>query len=265
MTINEIEKIRDFLDRSQSCNNFEEMHQFYSEVRGYFTDICDLGLRIRVRNTQQSYSYDFLLLDKKTFKGYFERKLDGCGSIINLLDFIKEGTLARSNQKKMEAFLVKAYYSYGDSIKFDSVIKAIATQNSVPEMQLYKVNETMLDGILMRLRQYGETLCSANDKRVGGSNGQTITINNVANANSNISIDIAFAIEEAKQCASDEGLPDKLLEEVIKKLDELAETVKQTNSKGKRWQKAKEIMKWLLEQGIQVASIVVPVLATSIK
>ena len=265
MTINEIENIRDFLDRSQNCSNFIEMYQFYSEVRGYFADIHDLGLRIRIHNTQQSYSNDYLILDRKTFKGYFERKLDGCGSIISLLDFIKEGTLARADQKKMEAFLVKAYYSYSDSVKFDSVIKAIATQNSLSEMQVYNVNEIMLDGILMKLRQYGEKLCSANGKEGSGSNGQTITINNVANANSSISVDIAFSIEEAKQRASDEGLPDKLLEEVIKKLDELEETVRQTNSKGKRWQKAKEIMKWLVEQGIQVASIVVPVLAACIK
>lgn len=52
---------------------------------------------------------------------------------------------------------------------------------------------------------------------------------------------------------------------LIKKLNELEEIGKSKESKGRRWQKAKEVMKWLVEQGIQVAAIVVPVLATCIK
>ena len=36
-------------------------------------------------------------------------------------------------------------------------------------------------------------------------------------------------------------------------------------SKGKRWAKIKDFFKWVAEQGIQVASIIVPLLTTTIK
>ncbi|MCM1009168.1 MAG: hypothetical protein NC485_14865, partial [Ruminococcus flavefaciens] len=71
-------------------------------------------------------------------------------------------------------------------------------------------------------------------------------------------------IELAQRQAEDAGLPDEQYAQVLKKLEELENIAKSKESKGKRWQKAKEIMKWLVEQGIQVASIVVPVLASSI-
>lgn len=36
-------------------------------------------------------------------------------------------------------------------------------------------------------------------------------------------------------------------------------------SKGTRWAKIKDVFKWVAEQGIQVASIIVPLLANMIK
>lgn len=52
---------------------------------------------------------------------------------------------------------------------------------------------------------------------------------------------------------------------MLEKLNELELIAKSNESKGKRWNKAKEILKWLIEQGIAAAGIIVPVLASSIK
>ena len=49
------------------------------------------------------------------------------------------------------------------------------------------------------------------------------------------------------------------------KISELEELSKSKESKGKRWQKVKEFMKWLVEQGIQVAGVLLPVLAHTIQ
>ena len=54
-------------------------------------------------------------------------------------------------------------------------------------------------------------------------------------------------------------------QELFDKLSELEEIAKSKESKGKRWAKAKEVMKWLVEQGIAAASILLPVLSESIK
>ena len=36
-------------------------------------------------------------------------------------------------------------------------------------------------------------------------------------------------------------------------------------SKGKRWAKIRDVFKWVAEQGIQVAGIIVPLLSSTIK
>ena len=49
------------------------------------------------------------------------------------------------------------------------------------------------------------------------------------------------------------------------KITELEEIVKSKISKKSKWQKLCEIMKWVVEQGVQVASIIVPLIGNAIK
>lgn len=90
-------------------------------------------------------------------------------------------------------------------------------------------------------------------------------ISNNASSESNVSLDISFSFQVARKKAEDEGLADEQYKAVMEKLTELENIAKSKESKGKRWAKAKEIMKWLVEQGIQVAGILLPVLAQTIK
>ena len=57
----------------------------------------------------------------------------------------------------------------------------------------------------------------------------------------------------------------KKQKEVLAKIQELKDIMESKESKGKRWAKIKDFFKWVAEQGIQVASIIVPLLATTIK
>ena len=89
-------------------------------------------------------------------------------------------------------------------------------------------------------------------------------ISSSASSTSNVTVDISVSFQNARQQAEDEGLPDEQYKAVMDKLAELEHIAKSKESKGKRWVKAKEIMKWLVEQGIQVAGILLPVLAQTI-
>ena len=79
------------------------------------------------------------------------------------------------------------------------------------------------------------------------------------------SVDISAIFENARQKVEDEGVSDVQAREVLEKLAELEEISKSKESKGKRWSRAKEIMKWLAEQGIAVAGIIIPVLSEVLK
>ena len=78
-------------------------------------------------------------------------------------------------------------------------------------------------------------------------------------------ITIEAVFDNARQQIEDAGLTDVQTQELFDKLSELEGIAKSKESKGKRWSKAKEVMKWLVEQGIAAASILIPVLSESIK
>ena len=78
------------------------------------------------------------------------------------------------------------------------------------------------------------------------------------------SILISISIDEARRQVDAAGLADDQYQAVMDKLNEIEEIAKSKENKGKRWTKAKEILKWVAEQGITVAGIILPLLAPMI-
>lgn len=73
-----------------------------------------------------------------------------------------------------------------------------------------------------------------------------------------ISINFSASIELAKTQAQNSNLDDEVLKQVLDKLEKINKIAKETLSKETRWNKAKKILKWIAEQSIQVASIIIP-------
>lgn len=271
MTIKQIQKIRYFLEKLNNVSHYLSMEEYVAELKGYFSNDFELNLKIRVFNTADSYKFEYLKQDKNSIRNYLERKLDempNVSRVIEILQLIEEGEKSKTNKTKMERFISKAYHSYSGIINFDSVVKNIATQNSVPQLDInfYTVNAAVVEGVIAKLKYYVDTFCNEPKKEELKSTAQTININTSANSNSSVAVvNIDLAIVQAKQQAEDEGLSDEQFRMVMEKLNELEKIGKSKESKGKKWQKAKEIMKWLVEQGIQVAGIIVPVIASCIK
>ena len=85
-----------------------------------------------------------------------------------------------------------------------------------------------------------------------------------ATATANVTVDISVEIENAIKRVEDACLPDAQEKEVLAKIQELKDIMESKESKGKRWAKIKDFFKWVAEQGIQVASIIVPLLANTV-
>lgn len=86
-----------------------------------------------------------------------------------------------------------------------------------------------------------------------------ITINN-NNANSNV-VDINISFDQArKDIENMTALPDSEVDEILAKMDELEKIIQSNQRKTKKWENAKEIVKWIADKGVDVALTFIPLL-----
>ena len=275
MTFKQIEKTRSLLSRIDAINGLREVQEFVSEVKAFYGDDFTTKLKITSWNTPDTYSQVYEKNDKIAIQNFLESLIAqdiNAPAIIDILDYIEEGEQAKKNKKLREKYVSKVFYSYSDKISFDKMTEAIATApQEVLNFNMYQVTEEMIDGIITKLKSYANILIKpkplAKDSNSSVQNKQEINfqphINIETKNETTITIEAVF--DNARQQIEDAGLSDVQTQELFDKLSELEEIAKSKESKGKRWSKAKEVMKWLIEQGIAAASILIPVLSESIK
>ena len=275
MTFKQIEKTRSLLSKIDSANGLREMQELASEVSAFYGDEFTTRLKITTWNTTDTYSQVYEKTDKISIRGFLEALLAqdiNAFAVIDILNLIEEGMQAKSNEELREKYVSKVFYSYSDKITFDKMTEAIATApQEALNFSMYQVSEEMIDGIITKLKAYATFLSapkqSAENNAPSVQNKQEINfqpqINIETKNETNITIEAVF--DNARQQIEDAGLSDAQTQELFDKLLELEEIAKSKESKGKRWGKAKEVMKWLVEQGIAAASILIPVLSESIK
>ena len=97
------------------------------------------------------------------------------------------------------------------------------------------------------------------------NSGITIsTTNNNTNTNSN-NITLNINIDEIKENITDNTyLSDVAKQELLSKLDEIVELQKSKESKTKKWDKAKSILAFLLDKGVDIAIMYIPQILNAI-
>lgn len=196
--------------------------------------------------------------------------------IKDILDLIFEGEHIENSYEAIQKYISKVFYSYGDNIKLDKSIIAVANKSIKTDVDLdwgFKeentIDYTVVEGIVRKLRVYAQDILESKKTPSKKSSTPSVVINNnpsiSATASANVSVDISAIFEDARQKVEDEGLPDIQTQEILEKISELEVIAKSQESKGKRWVKAREVMRWLVEQGIAVANILIPVLSEAIK
>lgn len=232
-------------------------------------------LKITFCNTQDTYSQVYEKNDKIAIQNFLESLLAqdiNASAIIDILNLIEDGIQAKNNEELQENYVSKVFYSYSDKITFDKMTEVIATApQEALNFSMYQISEEMIDGIITKLKTYAIALSaskqSADSNTPSVQNKQEINfqpqINIETKNETNITIETVF--DNARQQIKDACLPDEQEEEVLAKIQELKDIMASNVSKRKRWEKIKDIFKWVAEQGIHVASIIVPLLADIVK
>ena len=274
MTFKQIEKTRSLLSKIDSVNGLREMQELASEVSAFYGDEFTTRLKVTTWNTTDTYSQVYEKTDKISIRSFLEALLAqdiNAFAVIDILNLIEEGVQAKSNEELQEKYVSKVFYSYSDRITFDKMTEAIATApQEALNFSMYQVSEEMIDGIITKLKAYATFLSapkqSAENNAPSVQNKQEINfqpqINIETKNETNITIEAVF--ENAIRQVEDACLPDAQEKEVLAKIQELKGIMDSKESKSKRWAKIKNFFKWVAEQGIQVASIIVPLLANTI-
>lgn len=268
MTLAQIEKTRYFLSNIDKVSNLTDMEKFSSEIIGFYGDIFSVSLKVTRMMQVDKYEELDLEKDKTTIKSFLESQLaedDKYRMVCDILELIEEGQTIKKDERSIAKFISKVFYSYSGKIKFDKNTEAVATApKDIFSVGILSVDENMLKGVLKKLKDYAVEICSQKQSLEKSSPMFQINNNNMVNATASLNVDISISIKQARQQAEDAGLADDQYKAVMDKLNEIEEISKIKDSKGKRWQKGKEILKWVAEQGIAVAGIILPLLAPMI-
>lgn len=270
MTLKQIERTREFLSCIDALQGLKDTQKLVDEMRAFYGEDFNVSLQVRRYNTFDSYSCDYKIRDQKALKGFLEgylAKQKNVDEICDILDLVNKGDNSQSVEDQY-TFILCVYHSYYGKIIFDKSIEAIATlPKEAIKIHGYQITDAMIKGLVAKLRSYANKLCDDNQSGTNTGNKQEFNFQPQINveAKSELSVDIFAVFEAAREKAEDLGLPDEQYKSVMEKIAELEASIKGKESKGKRWQKVKECLKWILEQGIQVAGILLPVLTKAVE
>lgn len=264
MNFSQIEKVYSFCKRLDAVHGVEQMELYANELISYYDSCFNIQLDVKgFFNTPEAYSVHRENKDKAAIKGFLDsiiEKSDTSKAAFEIIELIEEGNKSIGNYEKMAAFVSKAYFSYNGVIKFDKTTESAATEPSECfNLGTFRVDENMVRGIITKLNAYGKSLLSK-PSAAKQSGSPSVVINNTNSTTVNTNVDITISVEQAKQQVEDAGFGDQQYTEIIKKLAEIESIGKSDASKGNKWGKAKEILKWCAEQGIEIAKIVLPLL-----
>ena len=96
---------------------------------------------------------------------------------------------------------------------------------------------------------------NTNDTQNNGIN----VITNISNSNEN-NVKIDCFLEAKSKAENMTSLQDSEIEEILTKIDELREIVNSNDRKSKKWEKAKGVIKWVADKGVDVGLTLLPLI-----
>ncbi len=84
-------------------------------------------------------------------------------------------------------------------------------------------------------------------------------ITNITNTNEN-NVKIESFSEVKSKVENMTSLPDEEIEEILSKINELENIVNSTDRKTKKWENAKDIIKWVADKGVDVGTALLPII-----
>lgn len=267
-----MEQIRKFINQKKdTC--YEAMHSLLDKTRFYFTEIDFQNLFLHTyKKSENNLTKEDFVSDCNTIIFTLEGMLakdKNYHTVKSILKDIDKFSKCKSDKSIREA-VKSIYHTYSDRIKFNKVIEKLisedATNDHLISIGFDGFDKTLLDSMIKNLKNYANEICLEKPKKETIRQTKTDTTININNNNIlNAKIDIDVAIENAIEQLENACLSDEQEKQVKEKISELEDIVKSKINQKSKWQKLGEIMKWVVEQGVQVASIIVPLIANAIK
>lgn len=264
MTYYEIEKCLLFEERIKVCKAEEELDSLLEEIKNYLNEKYDAHLLID--SWGQVYETEYTEMDLERDKRALTSFINGIiesdplsAEISLIVRDVKKGEASLENNRDQENYVTYVYTAYNNKISFPKNIIDFCLGSRTTKFQIQaSINKPIVEGIIQSLKNYAISLSKPKEIE----KGPMTSINNIFNPYNNVNVDVSVTIENARNMAENAGLSQAQLDEVNKRIDEIKELIESTDSKNKKWSKAEPILKWVAEQGIQIASFMVPLLCT---
>lgn len=120
---------------------------------------------------------------------------------------------------------------------------------------VYRENVQIIHGFLKAYLINGCEDYRFDDTKNTGIN----VITNITNTNKNNVIVKSFS-ETKSEIENMTSLPDTEIEEILSKINELENIANSTDRKTKKWEKAKDIIKWVADKGVDVGTALLPII-----
>ena len=269
MTFSDLIKIKGFIDELNKACDKQSMKRITVEIEAYLSkerqiDSADLKVNQMIPN----YTNDVLNEDKLYLRNFLEAILNSTyryERVSSLYDLYMEGMKCKDNNECFD-FLRKAHSWHIDGVKID---KNIIDMLNGPQdfLVVFPIDYIPIkDGVCAQLKNVCSSLMEKKiEKEVNKNCPVSIEINNSNNNNNKVSAEISIDFNEVKRQIEDLSLSDNQTHEILMKIDELESLSRNEKSKKKIWERVKDVVKWVTEQGIQVAGVLLPLLGNICK
>ena len=131
---------------------------------------------------------------------------------------------------------------------------AIRIDPNIPRNNVHLIRGFLVAYISNDCQDY--TFDKETDGSLSQNNNSEININ-ISNKNENNIIVKSFD-EAKKEIENMSSLPDEDIEEILEKVNQLEQIVNSNDRKSKKWSKAKELVKWVADKGVDVGIALLP-------
>lgn len=194
-----------------------------------------------------------------TLLDQYIEKLDKASSLeqSEIEALIEDITRVFISQDELRELWLDYYNSYNDSDDLMSDVRKLKTKLEYNKAVLIDENEK--DKQRAKSEQEQRELEKLRLQVELKKTGITITnTNNNTNENNNyVSVTFESVRDKVNNMAS---LPDEDIEEIQKRISEIEEIVNSKETKSKKWSKAKEIIKWIADKGVDVGIALLPLI-----
>lgn len=183
-------------------------------------------------------------------------------NIQSMYDFYEKNSISDKNLADKANALVRQFNVYvpyyNEFANSTDKMSVTAQECALKAERAFNCLVEMLVSYINEIKPYVQKL--QEQKEQAAFSAQQPQINNNITVINQINVDVNVAINQAKSNLENGGFDEATKKEVLQKLEELKQIADEKSRKKNVWEKVKNALRWVAEQSIQVASVVVPVL-----